>query len=101
MIEGHSIKALLVPVLALMLGGCDQHEEKNHLDPPKAAEIGRWKLVASGNDEKESNVHYWNAWRIDTATGQTEFCTYTVDNTNIATPHADITCSASNKPPEP
>jgi hypothetical protein len=73
------MKTKIALLIALGLGGCDQPVSKELPPPPLPAnsEFGRWTVVPASNaPDIDKNGKVWSAWRLDTKTGDLEFCTY-------------------------
>ena len=89
----------VMPVIAL-LAGCDQPASKEMppATPPAANnEFGRWMVAAAstGPQRDEVGAEIWSAWRLDTKTGDLEFCTYRYKEqpTGSQIPAEDIGCT--------
>ncbi len=68
-------------VSVVFITGCDHPASTSAQTPPAPpanAEFGRWAVVPVAEKTKEPGVEMWNAWRLDTKTGDLEFCSYTV-----------------------
>ena len=56
--------------LALFVAGCSS-------DPPKQpAPRDHWVLHSNGGPQDVHGLPYYTAWRINSETGKTEFCTF-------------------------
>jgi hypothetical protein len=91
------MRKLLALVGVVALAGCDQSTPIK-FEKAEKTEIGRWKIVAAGNDEKDKNYEGWNAWRLDTKTGALEFCTYSLITGGNGMPNQSLLCSNPNTP---
>ena len=68
--------AMLALGATALLAGCDQSNHPPPPTPPAAAEIGRWTVVPAANAPERGALEIFSAWRLDTKTGDLEFCTY-------------------------
>jgi hypothetical protein len=104
------MRAKLALIFALGLGGCDQPASKEQPPQPLPAnsEFGRWTVVpASTVPDTSAGVKgtlagskIWPAWRLDTKTGDLEFCTYGVIENLLDSnkpPIETLTCSTPVK----
>lgn len=68
------MRALKITPLLLLLLGCRPQAEKA---TPVDTGPGRWMVIsASGAETKRAGFEASSAWRLDTKTGDLEFCTY-------------------------
>jgi hypothetical protein len=100
------MKVGLVLVIALSLMGCDKLASKEVSPPPAASsDFGRWIVVPASNEPTTlSGSTFWSAWRLDTKTGDLEFCSYTPHEEALAggavsgaTAHDILGCSTAAK----
>src|SRR5580658_1844211 len=70
-------KHAAILVTLSLLAGCDQKTSDEHTPAPEPNEIGRWLVVPASNVPlAKDGQNYWTAWRMDTKTGDLEFCIY-------------------------
>src|SRR5438309_947605 len=58
-----------------LLSGWEQQQQKA---PPANAGFGRWMILSAGQDTKDPNSMGWAVWRLDTKTGDLEFCSHAI-----------------------
>ncbi len=91
-------------ILALMLlAGCAQHQKVEPSAKPAESVAGQWAIVpASSTPVTYLKSQFFVAWRINTATGALEACTYDpggwVTVTSTIAPDK-LSCTAANNPP--
>ena len=71
-------------LFAFTLTGCD-------INKPAAP---RWTIVPAGEPTDFANVKMYGAWRINSETGETSFCSYTP----ASPPSPEPLCSSSDRP---
>jgi hypothetical protein len=86
------VGAFLALVIASALIGPVSRAEM----PP--SEVGRWAVVPAQNHRMPPSMEYWNAWRLDTKTGDLEFCGYVAGGEDAVGPDGliskqSLTCS--------
>jgi hypothetical protein len=73
------LAALVAIALVGAISGCDDRsrDQARTPDPPASNEFGRFVVVpATTVPNLIDGIHYLNAWRLDTKTGDLELCTY-------------------------
>jgi hypothetical protein len=60
-----------------VLSGCNRQPAQKQIAPPANAGFGRWMILSAGQT-KEPKFDVWSVWRLDTKTGDLEFCSYSI-----------------------
>src|SRR6476469_8940045 len=97
------MKLLVIGVVALAVVGCAGRDPQRNGDTQKAADRGAWQIVpVQGAPIQDHGEYYWSAWRLNTGTGDTDFCTFDSGDPNPAptTTHPNaggVSCSAPSR----
>jgi hypothetical protein len=95
------MKLLVTGFVALAVVGCSPQRNGNMQKPD---DRGAWQIVpVQSAPIQDHGEYYWSAWRINTRTGDTEFCTFDSGDPdpNPATTHPNaggLTCSPPSRP---
>ena len=98
------MKFLTIGITSLCIVGCSSADGQAKTDGPKVDDRGAWQIVpVQVAPIKDHGEFYWSAWRINTRTGDTEFCTFDSGdpNPNPTTTHPNaggLTCSSPSHP---
>jgi hypothetical protein len=98
------MKWLAIGIGSLCIVGCSSADGQAKTDAQKVDDRGSWQIVpVQGPPIQDHGEYYWSAWRINTRTGDTEFCTFDSGDPNPSptTTHPNaggITCSSASQP---
>ena len=89
------MKRATIGVLCLALSGCGQPVAKE--EPPANPGFGRWMILPAGQHTRDSDLMSWAVWRLDTKTGDLEFCSHELIAPERRTPIETGSCQAPIK----
>jgi hypothetical protein len=95
------MRSFATRIVLLCLVGCSEPKSDA---PQKLYDGGDWQVVpVQGSPFEDDGEYYWSAWRINTKTGDIEFCTFDSGDpnpkrTNTHPNAGGITCSSESQP---
>jgi hypothetical protein len=94
------MKPYWIWALLITVSGCEKPPAAATPPPSAGHEIGRFAVSSAGGNDHSPGTDLFSAWRIDTKTGDLEFCTYTVVTSSNGPPTEIAGCSKPAKGPQ-